>query len=158
MKQSQLMKTAIILMLLLLALTGYGLYLIHTQSSSKDILHSEVIEEVARNKPQNGQKGDSGLSITGPRGLQGYPGPKGDMGEQGVQGLQGISGPQGPQGIQGPAGPQGEQGPQGSAGQDGKTPELRCNEDKNRWEVRYAPEENWQVLNNDETPCKGSLL
>lgn len=30
-------------------------------------------------------------------------------------------------------------------GTDGYTPEVRCNEDKNRWEVRYSNFPNWQI-------------
>lgn len=33
--------------------------------------------------------------------------------------------------------------------------ELRCNENKNRWEVRYSPDDNWSLLNNKATKCTG---
>lgn len=42
-------------------------------------------------------------------------------------------------------------------GVDGKTPQLRCNENRNRWEVRYVNEENWAILNNKVTPCKAGV-
>lgn len=35
--------------------------------------------------------------------------------------------------------------------------ELRCNENRNRWEVRYAPTDNWSVLNNKSTKCTTAL-
>lgn len=47
-------------------------------------------------------------------------------------------------------------GKDGTNGLDGKTPELRCNDVKNRWEVRYIGDIGWIVLKNssDSTPVK----
>lgn len=35
--------------------------------------------------------------------------------------------------------------------------ELRCNENKNRWEVKYNPEDSFSVLNGKATQCKAGL-
>ncbi len=48
-------------------------------------------------------------------------------------------------------------GQDGTDGRDGRTPQLRCNENKNRWEVRYSDEEQYTVLNNKSTPCKATI-
>jgi hypothetical protein len=45
----------------------------------------------------------------------------------------------------------------GQNGADGKTPQLRCNTTKNRWEIRYSDDENWGLLDNKSTPCKASI-
>lgn len=36
---------------------------------------------------------------------------------------------------------------------DGLTPIIQCNEEKNRWEVKYKEEDNWQLLNGKKTKC-----
>jgi len=43
----------------------------------------------------------------------------------------------------------------GANGQDGSDGyiELRCNEKKNQWEVRYSTDTNWSLLNNKQTKC-----
>lgn len=38
-------------------------------------------------------------------------------------------------------------------GTNGFTPIIRCNVNKNRWEVRYSIEASWQLMNNDKVPC-----
>lgn len=35
----------------------------------------------------------------------------------------------------------------------GLTPILRCNEEKNRWELRYSQDDTWQLLNGTKVPC-----
>lgn len=37
--------------------------------------------------------------------------------------------------------------------EDGLTPLLQCNTEKNRWEVKYHPDDNWQLLNGEKVPC-----
>lgn len=37
-----------------------------------------------------------------------------------------------------------------SSGTDGRTPILRCNTEKNRWEIRYSEEDNWAVIKDQE--------
>lgn len=36
--------------------------------------------------------------------------------------------------------------------------DTRCNSDKNRWEVKYPLENNWQVMNGEVVPCVGVKL
>lgn len=44
-------------------------------------------------------------------------------------------------------------GKNGNDGVDGKTPILRCNVQKNRWEVSYIGDNVWQILNGTPVPC-----
>ncbi len=41
----------------------------------------------------------------------------------------------------------------GATGESGATPILRCNENKNRWEVKYGADASWQILNGKVTKC-----
>lgn len=48
----------------------------------------------------------------------------------------------------------------GKYGQDGRTPVLRCNENKNRWEVQYIGTEGWTVVKTEKgenVKCKSVL-
>lgn len=47
----------------------------------------------------------------------------------------------------------GKDGVDGKNGNDGLTPELRCNIEKNRWEVRYSQESIYEVLNGEPVRC-----
>lgn len=38
-------------------------------------------------------------------------------------------------------------------GKDGQTPIIKCNKEKNRWEVKYGVAENWKILNGEKIPC-----
>lgn len=58
--------------------------------------------------------------------------------------------------VKGDKGDKGDAGKDGSNGIDGVnglTPELNCNETKNRWEVRYGQEYNWEVLSGIPIKC-----
>lgn len=44
-------------------------------------------------------------------------------------------------------------GHDGTIGLDGKTPQIRCNTVRNRWEVRYSDTDNWQSLNGQDIKC-----
>lgn len=44
-------------------------------------------------------------------------------------------------------------GKDGEDGSDGMTPEIRCNTDKNRWEIRYSSFESWGLLNGTAVRC-----
>lgn len=51
-------------------------------------------------------------------------------------------------GVDGADGLNGENGKDGVDGEDGKDAgptDIRCNEEKNRWEVRYPGNQNWQI-------------
>lgn len=86
-----------------------------------------------------------------------------------LPGLDGRDGEDGSDGSTGPAGPscttaQTETGstitcPDGTSStvDHGRTPQIRCNETRNRWEVRYDSG-NWSILNNKSTPCMGIPL
>lgn len=148
MNQKRLVQAVIILLIALLLITGYMLYYLVTDKEAiESRLQNQLNAQVASIKPEDGQpgtpgppgpKGDTGLSMKGPAGAQG------------IQGIQGIQGEPGPQGIAGPIGATGLQGP---AGTDGKTPQLRCNTVKNRWEVRYSDDELWGLLNSKVVAC-----
>lgn len=66
-----------------------------------------------------------------------------------------IKGDQGDRGEQGDSikGDKGDTGDKGSDGKDGFTPQLRCNTEKNRWEVRYTDDSKWELLNNERVKC-----
>lgn len=75
---------------------------------------------------------------------QSYPVPKdGEKGEKGDS----------VKGDTGERGEKGERGDKGDRGEDGKTPELRCNAQKNRWEVRYGEDLGWEVPNGQPQRC-----
>jgi len=44
-------------------------------------------------------------------------------------------------------------GRDGADGKEGKTPQLRCNVEKNRWEVRFGEDLTWQILNGEKVKC-----
>lgn len=46
-----------------------------------------------------------------------------------------------------------EKGDKGEKGSDGLTPILRCNESKNRWEVKYTNTETWAILGDIPVKC-----
>lgn len=66
-----------------------------------------------------------------------------------------FDGRDGQDGADGADGEDGAPGKSGEKGEDGKDAyfEIRCNTEKNRWEVLYSVEENWQVLNGEPIPC-----
>lgn len=161
-KQNKLLTLALILALILLAVTLGGLFYFATHKTDvTQRLHNEVIEEVAKNKPKNGTNGNNGLSVTGPQGLQGYPGPKGDTGSQGLQGLNGTQGQQGIQGndgVVGAQGPQGEKGDQGDPGPAGPKWTTRCNPDNDNYEGQYEGDDNWIIIERNSNACKSTIL
>lgn len=73
---------------------------------------------------------------------------------KGIDYFDGINGKDGADGINGTDGVDGKDGQDGVSG---LTPELKCNILKNRWEVRYTPDESWQVLNGEVVPCVGGV-
>lgn len=161
-KHNKLLTLALILALLLLAVTGFGLiYSISHKDDLESRLKNQISAEVSQIKPQ---KGESGLSVQGPRGLQGYPGIKGDtgaMGSQGISGLQGSTGAQGQQGIQGPTGAPGatgDKGDQGQPGANGREVEFRCNPANNDYQYRYVGDDAWQTIQPNSDTCKSTLL
>lgn len=156
-KHNKLLTLALIIALILLSVTGYGLFYISThQNDVEQRLKNQLANDVSRIKPVNGQAGQMGLQ--GDRGLQGYPGPKGDTGAQGVSGVQGSTGAQGPQGIQGEQGPSGGIGPQGEPGANGRETEFRCNPANYNYEWRYVGDDNWHIIEQNSNACKSSPL
>lgn len=152
----------VILIAIVIALAAGNTYVY--LSRVKQIQNSIIALQEAKSQggPQ-GQQGPSGIvgqqGIQGPIGLQGI---QGTAGVQGVQGVQGEKGDTGDIGPVGPQGPQGDLGPQGTPGQDGadgKTPQIRCDTERNEWEIRYSDNDNWQVMNDENgnpTPCEGN--
>lgn len=161
-KHNKLLSLALILALLLLAVTGFALvWSITHKTDTQQLINNQIKTEVAKNKPQNGV---NGIGVQGDRGLQGYPGVKGDagaMGSQGISGLQGSTGAQGQQGIQGPAGTQGvtgEKGDQGNPGANGKEVEFRCDPETHNYQWRYVGEEGWTNIQENSNACKSTPL
>lgn len=145
MNNKWLSRAVLLLALLILLMTSFLVYyMLANQEKVEMRLRDQVNSEVAKNKPADGQDGES---IVGPQGERGYVGPQGVPGPQGSNGPQGFNGVsiQGPQGPQGQSGPQGIQGEQGVPGQDGREIERRCNAKKKRIEWRYNGDEFWQV-------------
>lgn len=56
-------------------------------------------------------------------------------------------------GTNGLDGKNGVNGKDGNNGQDGLTPQLRCDAQINRWEVKYLPTDAWQLLNGENVQC-----
>jgi hypothetical protein len=57
--------------------------------------------------------------------------------------------------FDGKDGTNGADGKDGANGEDGKDAyfDIRCNTNKNRWEIKYMIEESWQVLNGEAVSC-----
>lgn len=157
-KHNKLLTLALVLALILLAVTGGGLvYTLTHQDDVVEILKNEIAS-VKTQKGDPGQKGESGISIRGAQGVQGYPGPKGDTGAQGLQGSQGV---QGPPGIQGPSGSQGATGPvgpQGEPGANGRETEFRCDPSNDNYQWRYVGDDTWTNIEQNSNACKSSPL
>jgi len=82
----------------------------------------------------NGLNGENGQSIKGEKGDTGV---KGDAGKDAITPVKGIDYNDGQDGV------------------DGRTPIIRCNTTKNRWEYRYSEDDNWTPLNNQIVKCLG---
>lgn len=106
-------------------------------------------------QPEDGERGEKGeQGYTPVKGVDYKDGDKGNTGSTGVQGVQGI------QGVPG-IGEKGATGEQGATGADGRTPVMRCNESKNRWEVQYDGDTTWTVVRNENrqpAKCKATVL
>lgn len=83
----------------------------------------------------------------------GYTPVKGIDYQDGADGRDGVDGKDGTNGADGAVGAPGAPGEDGADGVNGLTPELRCNERKNRWEVRYGVDEAWRILNDTAVKC-----
>jgi hypothetical protein len=73
-------------------------------------------------------------------------------GADGQKGLDGVS-IKGDKGEKGDAGLPGKDGINGKDGKDAPLLEIRCNILKNRWEIRYALDNGWKIMNNTPTKC-----
>lgn len=75
----------------------------------------------------------------------------------GVNGQNGSNGIDGADGVDGYTPKKGVDYWDGIDGADGRDAyfEIQCNEKKNRWEVRYASDDNFQVLNGHQVKCLG---
>lgn len=89
---------------------------------------ADKVAEIGNSKttaPVNGRDGKDGT------GEKGEKGEKGDKGES-VKGDPGVKGEQGDKGL---------------------TPIIRCNTEKNRWEIQYSPEFSWELINGEAIKC-----
>lgn len=171
-----------LLLIVLIILTAISILL--NMFHPKDNFDLKFREAIASINPVQGKKGDKADSVTQDQldvavaaymrshpitPIPGAVGATGSMGEQGIPGLS-ILGPIGPTGARGTSCTtiSADEGanitctdgtssfvPNGAVGSDGKTPFLRCNIDKNQWEVRYNMDDNWELLNNEVVACKG---
>lgn len=123
------------LVLLIIALSFVNLYLLFQNMSNKyDSVNNQIkilIKEL--DKYPKIIRGIDGISPL--KGIDYFDGTKGKDGKSGVDGKNGTNGASGNNGI------------------DGLIPELQCNTVKNRWEVRYVGDENYQVLNGTPIKC-----
>lgn len=100
------------------------------KDASLDDIRSMVREYLTANPPKDGTNGLNGKAAT-------YDQVKQAVGEymrdnpvkDGINGISGMD------------------------GLNGKTPQLRCNIEKNRWEIRFDEAEKWQLLNGEKIKC-----
>lgn len=115
---------------------------VHTSNeNSKSVEEKiQIIKDMIRKEPE---------IIKEIRGLDGYTPVKG------VDYFDGQKGDTGDQGLKGDTGETGKTGQKGEDGQNGKDAyfDIRCNQNRNRWEVKFSPEDSWQVLNGKSIKC-----
>lgn len=144
------------IVLLIIALSGFNLYLTYelsknTYDNKSDIQSSKTHIESIRseindlsNKFEDAQK--TPVLMKGEKGDPGLSGSNGKDGQDSLsthtiekQSLHQTI-------IQ-------EVPVKGEKGDTGLTPEIRCNTDRNRWEVKYIIDSSWQILNNKTVKC-----
>jgi len=106
------------------------------KDATPEQIEQAVANYLVRNPVENGQNGKDGKSAT-------------DQQVQQAVGNYMASNPI----KNGVDGTNGKDGQDGSSGADGKTPQIQCDTIKNRWEVRYSDDENWQLLNGQSVKC-----
>jgi hypothetical protein len=142
-------RTVTWLLLLFILIVLFNIYtLIKERDQIYKSLESTIFNKVISNipEPKNGIDGDT--PVKGIDYFDGRDGRDGENGKDGQDGRDGVDGAQGPQGIQ---------GEKGEPGANGLTPQLRCNKEKNRWEVRYSDDQNWELLNGEKVRCTNGL-
>lgn len=112
-------------------------------------INSIVIKEVTKNIKSISIPKDGVNGYTPIKGIDYFDGIsiKGDKGDSGINGLNGKDGYTPIKDIDY------FDGLDGNDGVDGKTPIIRCNTIKNRWEYKYDEDEIWQPLNNQIVKC-----
>lgn len=80
---------------------------------------------------------------------------KGKDGYTPVKGVDYFDGAKGDKGEVGLKGDKGDRGDAGKAGENGKDSflDIKCNLEKNRWEIKLSPLDKWQVLNGESVKC-----
>lgn len=131
--------------LLLLLLTTVANYLIFLKIPSYESVESYLDKRLQALHVEAGKDGQNGYTPI--KGVDYFDGKDGKDGRDGADGQQGL------QGEKGETGAKGETGDKGDIGDAGKTPEIRCNVNKNVWQVRYSEEENWRTLGDSPVKC-----
>jgi len=132
----------LILLGLLVAASVAIIFMIADLKQSQDQKIESTIERMIRDiTPKDG--------YTPVKGIDYFDGKKGDKGDNAISTfetetiIEQVPLP----------GSTGDKGEKGDSGQNGATPLLRCNADRNRWEVRYGVDEKWRLLNNETVAC-----
>lgn len=117
--------------------------------SSQNVIHSQL-DSVIDNKISEFADHHNLVGVDGKtpvKGIDYFDGKDGAKGEKGEAGVNGAEGKQGEKGDTG------EKGENGTDGVDGKTPQIRCNVNKNVWQVRYSDDDLWQDMNGQKVAC-----
>ncbi len=149
-----------IFMLLLLVSILVGSLSAYILFSYRDKLASDIRESVIAEvsgikipEPKPGEPGYTPVKgvdyFDGRDGREGQQGPKGEKGDTGAQGPVGPKGEKGDDGYTPVKGVDYNDGVNGQDGKDGATPEFRCNESRNMWQVRYSEDDVWQQVNDE---------
>lgn len=141
-------KTAIVVAFFLFAiivLSGLNLYFLLENINTREYRIRQSVEKVLQEVKQG--------NVVSPTSIIPPTIPTKDIqyikGADGQKGLDGIS-------IKGDKGDKGDAGLPGKDGRDGRDApllEIRCNILKNRWEIRYALDNGWKIMNNTPTKC-----
>lgn len=128
-----------VLLVIIILLAAVRIFLDVTNRGVLDQSVKTHIEKVVTEKVNDLEKPKDGVN-----GTDGYTP---------VKNLDYFDGAKGDAGADGQNGKDGEDGANGENGVDGLTPEFRCNEAKNRWEVRYGQDYSWKVLSGTPIKC-----
>jgi hypothetical protein len=146
-----------ILLILIIIIGGVRIYLdIRDQDTLRQNTKSYIEEVVSKHinsiQPQNGINGTNGYTPI--KGIDYFDGVNGKDGTNGINGVDGTNGKSAYEiavsyGFVGTE----QEWLDSLKPADGLTPELKCNTTKNRWEIRYHPEDSWKLLNGQTIPC-----
>lgn len=126
------------LIFILIVLVGILVFLQISQYIGIDVKIKSAVESVNLKNGKDGYTPIKGIDYI-----------DGKDGITPIKGKDYFDGKDGSDGI----GQKGDPGEKGKDGSNGLTPELRCNTQKNRWEVKYESSESWRVLGEEPVRC-----